>query len=261
MTEMIKRLIDNCSLESLRHFFREHSATNTYRACRAILCVTLLGTICGCGGGGGSSGGSGKEQGSDSIYGVRVLHASIDGAPVDVISSGQNSAVLSQAFFAGAKGYRPIPSGEQILSLTKSGNQADSVATFNITATSRDRYSIFLFGDNQTFGLRTRLIEDSVPAEISGSAIRIANGITGAAALSINISGVLSEGTPEQLGFGQNTDYLVVGDSTVSIQARRAVDGASATSISFAVEPGKAYTVLLAGELGFYTKAVVFRDN
>ena len=217
------------------------------------LAISLVATACGGGGGGGGSG----DGGSDSADGVRVLHGSIDAAPVDVISSAASSAVVSQAVFAGAKGYRSLRSGEQVLSLTRALNPGDVIASFNQNIAKGGRYSILLYGDGETFGLRTRLIVDEVPASISGASVRVVNGVTGAASLNVSISG----GGSEQIGFGQNSRYIETSAGDVTISTSRAADGRVVSSVTPTLQAGRAYTVLVAGEVGYYVKSVLFTDK
>jgi hypothetical protein len=222
-----------------------------------LLALTLLLTACGGGGGGGSSSGGGIGGGNDSSHGVRLFHAALDAAPVDVISSLGGSPVVSQQFFAGDKGYRSLSSGSQVLSLTRTLNPADVLASFSVTASSSDRYSILLYGDIQNIGLRARLIEDSVPQDISGSVIRVVNGVVGASALQVSIS----SGESVLVGFGQNSEYLAASVGDIRVAGRRAADGLPAGSVTVSAGAGRAYTVLFAGEAGFYTKAVAFSDR
>jgi hypothetical protein len=176
---------------------------------------------------------------------------------VDVTSSAGSSAVVSQQFFAGSKGYRSLPGGSQILSLTRTLNPADVLATFSVDAGSASRYSILFYGDLQNLGLRSRLIEDEVPEDIAGAAIRVVNGIAGAATLQVSISSADSQ----LVGFGQNSEYIAAPAGEVRIAAHRATDGSPAGSLVVNAQNGRAYTVLFAGEAGFYTKAVLFTDR
>lgn len=234
----------------------KHTVAPSIQRIWLTLALSLL-AACGGGGGGSSSGNGGGSAGNDSSEGVRVLHASVDAAPVDVISSAGSAPVVSQQFFAGEKGYRSLPGGAQVLSLTRTLNRADVLATFSVDTTSNSRYSILFYGDLQNVGLRTRLIEDKVPDDISGAVIRIVNGVVGAAALQVAVTS-----TDQQLvGFGQNSEYLSTSTGQVRVEARRAADGLSAGSLVINAQAGRAYTVLFAGEAGFYTKAVLFTDR
>jgi hypothetical protein len=213
-----------------------------------------------CGGGGGGSGGGGSgnggDSGSDSQYGVRVLHGAIDGAPVDVVSSA-SSTIASQVFFADSKGYRSIPSGAQVITLTRALNPANTIASFEVSSSGRDRFTILLSGDNKTFGVRARLIEDTIPSELSGSLVRFVNGATGASALTFSAGPEASA----QVAFRADSDYLAVSPGNVTIRAQRAADGQVAASLQHTFVDGKAYTVFVAGEVGYYTSGRVFADN
>lgn len=212
-------------------------------------------TACGGGGGGGGDTGGGNS-GSDSRFGVRVLHGAVDGAPVDVVSS-SGSTVASQVFFADSKGYRAIPSGSQLISLTRALNPANTIASFEVASSGRDRFTVLLSGDNTTFGIRARLIEDVIPDNTSGSLVRFVNGVTRAASLSFSVG----TETSAQVPFSAHSDYLQVSPGTARIQAIRAADGRAVASIEHTFVEGKAYTVFVAGEIGYYTKSRVFNDN
>ncbi len=222
-----------------------------YLYCFGLLCSLVL-TACGGGGGGSSTG-----DGSSDTYGVRVLHAAIDGSPVDVRSSLRSEPVLLQAVFAGTKGYRSIPTGDQTLALTKPFSSTDLIASFNTTAGSRDRYSILLYGDNLTFGLRARLITDDVPASISGSAVRVVNGVTGASSLVVTVE----PGRVIQVGFGENSEYIQTASGSVHIGASRSADGSVVVSTNQTLEEGHAYTLLIAGQIGYYVRSSLFVDK
>lgn len=222
-----------------------------YLCCVCVLCSLVLAA---CGGGGGSS--TGGDGGSDA-YGVRVLHAAIDGSPVDVRSSLRTEPVLLQAVFAGTKGYRSIPSGEQTLALTKPFSSTDVVASFNTSVGSGDRYSILLYGDNLTFGLRARLITDDVPASINGAAVRVVNGVTGASSLVVTVD----PGHVTQVGFGENSDYIQTAAGSVHIGAVRSSDGNVVVSTNQTLEEGHAYTLLIAGQIGYYVRSSIFVDK
>lgn len=212
-------------------------------------------SACGGGGGGSSSGGGG---GSDSSSGVRVLHAAIDGVPVDVISSARNGAVTSKVHFADTKGYRDLPAGGQSLSLVSSLNAGDVVASFNVTSSGDDGYSILLYGSLGGSGLRVKLLEDLVPSDFSGALVRFVHGVAGASGIVVNAVG--GEG-PQQLSLGGVSDYMAVPAGSVRLTASRAADSQRLMSITETLEEGRAYTVLVAGEAGYYTKGVLFSDR
>jgi hypothetical protein len=233
------------------------------KGCGYIFTFTaaLLLMTAGCGGGGSTT--TSRAQSSSDPYGVRVLHAAVDAAPVDLISSLKpQGQLVSQAFFAENhtdSGYRSLPQGEQTLSLTKHRSLSEAIASFNISSSSTDRYSILLYGSLQNFGLKAKLIKDELPADGNTTPhLRLVNGVSGAGGINVVSPDIGLIG----LTTGQESEYLALkGPSEVSINARRSSDGAGLGSANFKAESGAVYTVLFAGEAGFYTKVLVYRDR
>ena len=223
------------------------------RSCIALVLLAAVVGVCACGGGGGGGGGGGSTGGT----GVRVLHGSVDSVPVDVVSSSSSSVVVSQAMFGLADSYKSLRSGAQILSLTKAFNTSQVVDSFSVNYAAGDRYSILLYGDHGAFGVRTALIHDEFPASFDGSLVRVVDGMTVASTLTVTASGA----APFAVSFGESSDYVAVPAGSVTVQAVRSSDLRAASTAVVAAQNGKAYTVLVAGELGYYTKAVVFADN
>jgi hypothetical protein len=221
---------------------------------RSLGILGVLSLLSACGGGGG--GGGGNPEG-DSSYGVRVLHAAIDGAPVDISSSAATAPLLSQQVFAGTKGYRALPEGTQRLSLTRTGTPSDVYSSFAVNAASDERYTVLLYGDVATFGLRTRLLKDKVPTTGGGAWIRVVNGVTQAADLTVTVGSSPAQVIP----FGGDTGYVSASPGALYVSASRTTDGYPVQSGALTLEEGKAYTFLLAGEIGYYVKSVLFTDG
>ena len=216
--------------------------------------IILASMLTACGGGGG--GGGGSSAGGEVGTGIRVLHAAIDVVPVDVISTAAEGVIVSQAVFAASSSYRSLPSGTQVLSLTTAFNSTQVIATFNLDVSSDSRQSIVLYGDNQSRGTETKLLNDQLPESFTGGLVRIVNGATGAAALSVS--------TPTDsltVDFGASSQYVNATPGVVQVVSRVALDGSTVTTNALTVEEGRAYTVLIAGEVGYYAKGVVFSDN
>jgi len=219
--------------------------------------IVVSSVLIACGGGGGGESSS-SGGGNDSARGIRVLHAVIDGAPVDLFSSVRSEALTSKVFFSDSKGYRSLPSGEQTLRLSRALDQSNVVASLNVTSSGDDSFSILYFGSFSGTGVQAKVLEDVVPSEFSGVAIRFVNGVEGASALVVNASG--STGAQQVLR-GSASDYMVVGAGDVRLTATRAADGQAILSMSETLTAGGAYTVLVAGEVGYYTKGTIFRDR
>gem|GEM_PF-1318899 len=215
-----------------------------------LLSVVMVLSSCG-GGGGGSSDGAGSSDG------IRVLHAAIDAPPVDLLSSARTESMISQVRFADTKGYRPASKSAQTLSLTKAFSPSSVIGRADATISSGGRYSLLLYGDVQTFGLKTRFIEDQVPQEISGAAIKIVHGVTGAAAINVSVGPAGGRTVP----FGEYSEYISVPAGEIIVSSTRASDGRGVSSVKVLLAAGKAYTMLLAGQLDYYVKPVLFLDK
>lgn len=219
--------------------------------CRALCALLLLG----CGGGGGG----GDKGETTSTTGVRILHAAIDAAPVDVVVSGVSEPVARKAVFALDDGYHALPSGSLNLLLTRAANPGSILDSFAVTADERSKFSILLCGDNTTFGLRTALLTDEPPTDRSRAHIRIVDGVTGAAAIVVRVSSQ-SEVQEREIPFGEASEYISVSGDTASIRVVRAVDGRVISSGSVGVKAGQAYTYLIAGELDYFVKPLLLID-
>ena len=233
------------------------------RVCVGVVFLSLISLLSACGGGGGGGGGNGSTGGgSDDARGVRVLHASIDAAPVDLLSSAAASPVVTQIRFAGSRGYRRVPSGAQVLSLTRAFSPSQVVESFNVDVQPSDQYSILMYGDNQTFGVRAKLLKDEVPSDITGAAVRLVNGVTGASAVNFSAAVGATVAVQSQVSFGDASDYLRIGSAgELILSASRSADGRIVARSTVQLAEGGCYTFFVAGEVSYYTKGILFRDR
>lgn len=65
----------------------------------------------------------------------------------------------------------------------------------------------------------------------------------------------------QQVTLGEASDYMMVAAGDVRLTANSAAGGGAVLSMTESLEQRGAYTVLVAGEAGYYTKGVVFRDR
>ena len=216
------------------------------------LIVLMLG-FSACGGGGGGSAEGGDDDGSSSSSGVRVLHAAIDGSPMDVLSSGSASVVVDGAVFAGTNGYKELPGGSQIISLTRTSTPSRVIGSFDVMGGGS--YSILLYGSNQTTGLEAALLTDTVPDLGEGALVRVVHGSLGVSQLSVSVGGASTS-----VAFGKASEYLNVPVGSTTMTAR-GTDSGSIGSLSFTAETGRAYTLLVAGEVGYYVTTRLFTDR
>lgn len=210
--------------------------------------------ICGACGGGGSSGGGAK--------GVRVLHASLEAAPVDVLSSATDEPLISQVFFGGSVSYRKISADQQTISITRAFTPSRVVASFEFDGSLIERSSLLLYGDLSSLGLRATVIEDNLPDRFEESALKFVHGLVGASAILVSgyVDGRLL--FEELIEFGGASEYVNVPmEQAVQMVIHRVVDGRLIESPSFTLEKGRAYTALVTGEVDYYTKTVLYNDN
>jgi hypothetical protein len=131
------------------------------------------------------------------------------------------------------------------------------MGNFSVDGSSKDRYTILLYGDTTTFGLRTRLIKDEIPEMNGNSVLRVVNGATKAADVTVSVGAAPAQ----SIIFGGDTGYIAAPAGAVNVTAVRGVDGSPLHSGAVTLEAGKAYTLLLAGEVGYYVKSVLFTDG
>lgn len=240
---------------------------SVYSFCHSLLpgirCLVTLGaslalSTSGCGGGGGGGGGtSGGDDVSSDGSGVRVLHASVDGYPVDVTSSLKSEPVSKGTYFARVVGYKKLPAGDQSISVTRTLSPASIVRSFPIAVAPDATYSLIVYGAVLEGGPRVRLLTDAPPDAPDRSYVRVVNGISGTAEIGVSVAGSSVGGSSVSLG--DATGYVPVAPGPVRVSA---TSGASVVSTaSFTAEPASAYTVLLAGEAGYYVTSRVYSDR
>jgi len=205
-----------------------------------------------CGGGGGGGGGESADN-----VGIRVLHAAIDAVPVDVVTTAAAPTFVTRGTFALPSSYKRLAEGAQVLNLTRANSPADVVAKFSATIEDGKRYSLLFYGDNAEFGLRSKLVEDKSPADRSGAPIvRLASAATGAANVRVTVGG-----SSLTAAFGSFSQYGEVPAGVSRVTATREVDGRTLANFSYTFEAGHAYTLLIAGEVEYFTKGVVLLDE
>jgi hypothetical protein len=88
----------------------------------------------------------------------------------------------------------------------------------------------------------------------------VVDGVTGAAVLVVSLSSAAG-GEDVEVAFGQASEYVSVSPGAVTMRAVRAADGRTVSSRSVTLEPGKAYTYLVAGEVDYFVKGLLLSDN
>lgn len=222
----------------------------------AVAAAQIL--VSGCGGGGGGGGGAGAGNlNYRPSSGVRLVHAAIDLAPAVLSTSADTSAALSSARFAVASPYVSLTRTQQTLSVASPGAQAFS----QVVSPQQDlRHTVLVYGDRESLGIRYALIEDypGKPAS-SASWVRIVHAMTGASSIDASFS---LAGSSHNLSasFGQASGYIEIEPGTWSVNIRRHADSALAFSEARVFEAGKAYSLVVAGEQGYFVTGLQLTD-
>lgn len=221
--------------------------------------VAFLSLASGCGGGGSDSGGSssGGNLGNAST-GVRILHASIDTAPLDLYLPATVEGVARTFQFANAIGYTKASNGAQTVTVTEAQNPNGVLVNYSVEVAKSSLFSILVYGEEGEGSRSTTLIQDSIP-ELSNTeaAIKIVHGSFGAAAISLQLGGV----EVAQATYGSGSDYKVTTAGAVAVSVNRVVDSKNLFSGTLTLEPKRAYTLLLAGDINDFSKAVLYLDR
>lgn len=212
--------------------------------------LVLFLLVSGCSGGGSGSGDAGRTA-------VRVVHAAIDTAPLDVYSS-ETVGLISMSRFAAQTRYYNARQGGQLFSLTVSGTSR-TVFSVPLTVVDGQRQTILVHGNRDSLGLRVSTFLDE-PGEISGgeSALRVVHALGGAAKLDCQLAGaVICSG----LDFGNASIYSKVKEGIGKITVRRVADRKVVFDSELAFESGKAYSLVVTGEEGYFVTAPLLLDN
>lgn len=202
----------------------------------AFVCI---GFLVNCGGGGGGGGGS------SSSHGVRVLHASIDDAPLSIVSSTKPEELMQTTRFADNSSYVSVGKGTQNISVE--GGQVGKLYSSNFSISDKESYSILFYRHAHTDEARLAVMSDEKPDfDSDQSAIRVVHAVKGAAALLGELNG-----SSQRVSYAEGGAYLIVPSGLQQISVRREVDGKLLSTRSLNLEAGKAYTLLMSGEVDY----------
>ena len=214
-----------------------------------ILAAALCLQLTACGGGGGGGGGNGSQ-------GARILHASLDSAPFNLTASDQPDQPLLFARFSLPVPYAGIPKGEHILTATSA--LGGGAFTFAVPAGHPARQSILIYGSRDISGLKAALLTDE-PGEIPAttSALRLINGAEDLNTLSASAGGT---SIAQNLPLGGASAYTLIGSGVHEIIAQEP-QNAPFYRGTHELLPGKAYTILVAGESRLMIATRVLEDG
>ena len=216
---------------------------------KSFICILLLLCTVHCGGGGGGGGGG--------RFGVRLLHAVIDAAPFDLFSTNSEEALLTTRF-GESKRYIGTDSGEQVLSVRSHNTLENPRFTFELTREGSDRHTVFVFGDNEQFGVGATLIQDEVvELDSSSAAVRILHGAIGAGAVTATVG---TQALSATAAFGAASPYEVITGGIQTVAIRRSSDGKVIFSAPLNLENDKQYSLLVAGEVDYFVTTTLIED-
>lgn len=223
-----------------------------------LILVCLVTLSVGCGGGGGGGGGSSSGNLSNASTGVRVLHASIDTAPLDLYLPSSSEGVARTFEFASPIGYAKASNGTQPITVTEAMNLSGAIVNYSAEIAKGSLFSILVYGEEGKGTRSTTLIQDSIP-ELgkTDAAIKVVHGSFGAAAVSLSLSGVEVAQAP----YGNGSNYVVTPAGAVAVTVNRVVDSKNLFSGTLTLEPKRAYTILMAGDINDFSKAVLYLDR
>ncbi len=211
----------------------------------------LISLACsGCSGGGSGSGDAGRTA-------VRIIHAAIDTAPLDLYSSEEIGLIGTSKFGAQAKFFN-VNRGNQVFSLTVS-QTSRTVFSVPLTVIDKQRQTILAYGNRDNLGLRVNTLIDD-PGEVSGdqSALRVVHALVGAAQIDCQMVGAIVCG---DLEFGNAAIYskIAAGDGRITI--KRSADKKVVFDADLSFEGGKAYSLIIMGEVDYFVRAPLLQDN
>ena len=236
---------------------------------RLLFILTLfssLTTSCSGGGGGGDGGDGGGDSTASTnpnqdVVGIRVLSGAIDASPIDLTSSLDGN--VQGAIFAEPNGFNSqISTGLHAISILTRNSGVNPIFTTAISHQTDLKHSFIMHGDRGDFGLRFSVISELAPEVPSGrSLVRIIHAATGASQLSVNSSTVLSVNTSATANFGGASEYVEVEPGLNTIVINRVVDSVLFDAVSLEAESGRAYSIFVAGEFGYFVTSRILLEN
>ena len=170
---------------------------------------------------------------------------------------------VQDSIFAEPNGYNSqISTGLHAISIFARSNSVTPIFTTGISHQPELKHSFILHGDRGDFGLNFSVISEIVPTVPEGqSLVRVIHAATGASQLSVNTSAVLSVSNSAIAGFGGASEYVVINPGQNSIVINRVADLALFDTVSLNAESGKAYSIFVAGEFGYFVTSRVLLEN
>lgn len=210
----------------------------------SLLCLLLLLSSCGGGGGGGD-----ERRTRDTA--VRIIHGSVDGAPVQITFDEEEPAARLKAAFAEGTEFRRVDSGPLSLNVERANSQGVGLGILSAQLEDETEYTIFVNGEARTGSIRATLLAEEVAQPEEGSAhVQLLHGVENLGRLRLRVAGELSSNTSR----GGTTGFLTVPSGLQLLEAVNG-DGGVVASTEVLIEDRSEVTLLVAGDssLGFVT--------
>lgn len=152
------------------------------KLCLALV-VTLAFSACGGGGGGGDGGG-----GRTTKTALRLIHASIDGSPLEVKLG---DVVVQKARFAEVTAYAAVEQGPSLVEVGRVNSTGVLLGRIPLTLEKETEYTLFVVGAARDSQETVVVLEEPVARPERGFArVQLLNGLIGATSLRGEIGGV-----------------------------------------------------------------------
>ena len=214
------------------------------------LLVCLSFSLFSCGGGGGGGGTSTSVPNT----GIRIYHGAIDLEPVSLRFT-EDQSEFQRVRFMGDLPYFSLSSGDNAFSLVRFSSLSFPVSSHAVSIEDRSKLALTVCGNTTWLGIQTNLINDAIPDDIGNDqvAVRVINCVAGTSQITASYGGqAITAGTP----FNSSSGYKLL-----SVSEDTSLIIGSLFSSFVNLEPGKAQTVFVGGETGFFIKADVYLDS
>lgn len=208
---------------------------NDMRISSAVL--TCIVALSGCGGGGGDGGGG---AGRTTETAVRMIHASIDGAPLTASIPG---LVLQKARFAELTSYVPLQPGGVNITVERVNSPGVTVGNISAVLAEDTEYTLFVHGSAQAGTIEALLLTEPVERPEEGTArVQLLNGYIGSSGMELRGTGF---GTP-RAAEGASSGFITVpsGVQQISVVDER---GRTIQSAAITLEDRGEATVVISG--------------
>lgn len=224
---------------------------------KLIVACLLASQIAACGGGGGGGGGGSSTNVGNrksAATGVRVIQGSLDLGPIEVLAG---DSVISTERFGQPSVFAGLGTGDQAVTVRiKNGAPIFSTA---FTVASKNHFTILIAGDFSSVSVRGTALTDQAGEIPSGqAAIRVLHGMVGA--LTVGAQSTVSGSIAHGVSFGSGSGYTLVPAGVHGITISREADSRAVATGEYTLDGGKAYSVVVVGELGYFVQASLLND-